>query len=68
MEKILKIIDFKTPQDYGKIWELQKKLVEERIKDNISDHLLLLEHKHVITTGNMRISKTSNYHRKNSAK
>ncbi len=51
MTKTLKVIDFKTPQDYKKIWELQRKLVEERIKDNIHDHLLLLEHKHVITTG-----------------
>lgn len=51
MTKILRIIDFEKPQDYKKIWELQKKLVEERIKENIPDHLLLLEHKHVITTG-----------------
>lgn len=51
MNRTLKVIDFKTPQDYEKIWDLQKKLVEERIKDKIPDHLLLLEHKHVITTG-----------------
>ncbi len=51
MERVLKVLDFTTLQDYREIWEFQKKLVEERIKDNIPDHLLLLEHKHVITTG-----------------
>ncbi len=51
MKKVLEIWDFKTPQDYEKIWQMQKTLVEQRIKDEVFDHLLLLEHSHVITTG-----------------
>jgi len=36
---------------YGNALELQRKLVEQRRNDEISDQLLLLEHPHVITLG-----------------
>ncbi len=50
-EKTLQILNFKGYQDYKKIWDIQKELVEKRIKDEIPDHLILVEHQHVITTG-----------------
>jgi len=37
--------------DYGKAHEFQKHLVQERIEGRISDHLILLQHKPVITMG-----------------
>ncbi len=48
---ILNVINFKSPQDYKKIWLLQKELVKKRINNEITDHLILVEHNHVITTG-----------------
>ena len=50
-EKTLQVLDFKGYQDYQKIWDIQKELVEKRIKDQIPDHLILVEHQHVVTTG-----------------
>lgn len=37
--------------DYGKAFELQQRLVAERKQGLIADHLLLLEHPHVVTLG-----------------
>ncbi len=37
--------------DYQKAWELQHQLWERRVKDELPDMLLLLEHPHVITLG-----------------
>ena len=37
--------------DYGKAFELQQQLVAERKQGIIGDHLLLLEHPHVVTLG-----------------
>jgi lipoyl(octanoyl) transferase len=37
--------------DYGAALELQKRLVAERKQGGIPDHLLLLEHEHVVTLG-----------------
>ncbi len=51
MKKTLKVIDFTGFKDYRSVWDLPKELVDKRIKDEIPDHLILVEHKHVITTG-----------------
>jgi len=37
--------------DYQKAWELQHQLWERRVKDELPDMLLILEHPHVITLG-----------------
>ncbi len=37
--------------DYGKAFELQQQLVGERKQGLVGDHLLLLEHPHVVTLG-----------------
>src|SRR4030043_2406183 len=37
--------------DYQKTWELQHQLWERRVKDELPDMLLILEHPHVITLG-----------------
>jgi len=37
--------------DYRKAWDLQRKIHSLRVKDSISDTLILLEHPHVITLG-----------------
>jgi lipoate-protein ligase B len=37
--------------EYGEAWNLQKALAERRVRDEIPDTLLLLEHPHVITLG-----------------
>ena len=36
---------------YRPAWELQKRLVEQRLRDEIPDVLLIVEHEPVITTG-----------------
>jgi len=38
-------------RDYREVWDLQHRLVEERLADRIEDTLLLVEHPHVITLG-----------------
>ncbi len=38
-------------RDYKEVWDLQHRLVEERLADRIEDTLLLVEHPHVITLG-----------------
>lgn len=38
-------------RDYRETWELQKQLVERRIRGEIPDVLVLVEHPHVITLG-----------------
>ena len=38
-------------RDYREVWDLQHRLVEERLADRIGDTLLLVEHPHVITLG-----------------
>lgn len=45
-------------QDYRDVWELQQRLVERRIRDEIPDVLILVEHPHVITLGRKRRSPT----------
>jgi lipoate-protein ligase B len=37
--------------DYSEAWDLQKRLVDARVEDEIPDTLLLLEHPHVYTLG-----------------
>jgi len=37
--------------EYRQAWDLQKRLVERRLADEIPDVLLLLEHPHVVTLG-----------------
>src|SRR5262249_5230718 len=37
--------------EYRAAWDLQKRLVEQRLRDEIPDVLLLVEHEPVITTG-----------------
>jgi lipoate-protein ligase B len=37
--------------DYGSAWQLQKQLAADRKQGLVPDHLLLLEHPHVITLG-----------------
>jgi lipoate-protein ligase B len=38
-------------EDYVKVWELQKKLVESKLSGKIQDALIVVEHGHVITLG-----------------
>jgi lipoate-protein ligase B len=38
-------------KEYAEVWRLQKELVEERISNNIPDHLIIVEHPPVITVG-----------------
>jgi len=37
--------------EYGKVWDLQHRLVQARLQDRIDDTLLLVEHPHVFTLG-----------------
>lgn len=41
-------------RDYGDVWALQRRLVERRIREEIPDVVLLVEHPHVITLGRRR--------------
>lgn len=50
MKKSVKVIDLGT-MEYGKCLELQRKLRDRRIADEIGDTLLLVEHKPVLTMG-----------------
>jgi len=50
MKKSVKVIDLGT-MEYGKCLELQRKLRDRRIADEIGDMLLLVEHKPVLTMG-----------------
>jgi len=50
MKKYIKVIDLGT-MEYGKCLELQRKLRNQRIVDEIGDTLLLVEHTPVITMG-----------------
>lgn len=38
-------------REYGEVWELQKRLVDQRLAGEIPDTLLLVEHPHVVTRG-----------------
>jgi lipoate-protein ligase B len=38
-------------QDYKSTWELQQRLVEQRLAEQITDSLILVEHPHVFTLG-----------------
>ncbi len=38
-------------QDYKSIWELQQRLVEQRLAEQINDLIILVEHPHVFTVG-----------------
>jgi lipoate-protein ligase B len=38
-------------RDYKEVWEIQKKLHQQRIADRIQDTLMLVEHEHVLTLG-----------------
>jgi len=38
-------------REYKDVWDLQKRLVEERARDAAPDTLILVEHEHVITLG-----------------
>jgi lipoyl(octanoyl) transferase len=38
-------------RDYAEVWEVQKKLVQQRFSDEIFDTLILVEHPHVVTLG-----------------
>ncbi len=50
MKKHVKVIDLGT-MEYGKCLELQRKLRDLRIADEIGDTLLLVEHTPVLTMG-----------------
>ncbi len=50
MKKSIKVIDLGT-MEYGKCLELQRKLRDQRIADEIGDTLLLVEHTPVLTMG-----------------
>lgn len=45
------IQDLGLSMSYSDVWNLQKKLVEERIAGKICDTILLVEHNHVLTLG-----------------
>jgi len=45
------LYDLGFKNDYGPIWDFQKNLVEQRVKDEIPDSLILVEHGHVLTMG-----------------
>jgi len=57
--KKLTIILLEGYQDYKEILEKQKELLEKRIKNEITDTLILLEHNHVYTLGLNTKEKTS---------
>ncbi|MFQ5986193.1 MAG: lipoyl(octanoyl) transferase LipB [Thermoplasmata archaeon] len=50
MTELCAVLDL-GPRDYGETWELQKRLVAERLNGYISDTLLLVEHPPVYTVG-----------------
>ncbi len=50
MNKTLNIIDL-DQKSYNETWDFQKKLHEQRIKNEIPDSLILVEHPHVYTLG-----------------
>ncbi len=50
MSKILNIINLGR-KSYNETWDFQKKLHEQRIKNEIPDSLILVEHPHVYTLG-----------------
>ena len=50
MDNKLNILDLKK-RDYKEVWDLQKNIQQKRIKGDISDTLILVEHNPVITMG-----------------
>jgi len=62
------LIDLGFQPDYGKVLDLQRKLVSGRIEGRIPDTLLLVEHNHVLTVGrrgtrgNIRVWSMPVYH------
>jgi lipoyl(octanoyl) transferase len=50
-KRIALLYDLGFSQDYRTVWEFQKKLVDRRIADEITDSLILVEHDHVLTMG-----------------
>ncbi len=56
--KVLSVIDIGT-QNYKPVWDLQKDLFNRRLKNIISDTLILVEHNHVYTIG--KDSNTNNF-------
>lgn len=50
MSGVLQLIDLGR-EEYGQVWELQKRLVSSRADDRIQDTLILVEHHPVITLG-----------------
>ncbi len=51
MSKPIECLIFDEKQSYEAVYQWQKDLVEQRIKDQVRDTLLLGEHPHVITMG-----------------
>jgi lipoyl(octanoyl) transferase len=51
----MKLLDLGT-RDYAEVWRLQHELVAQRIRDEIPDMLILVEHPSVITYGRRRSS------------
>ena len=45
------LYDFGFSPDYKAVWDFQKKVVDRRIRGEIPDSLILVEHDHVLTTG-----------------
>ncbi len=45
------LYDLERACDYKQVWEFQKRLVELRLQNKISDSLILVEHPHVLTLG-----------------
>ncbi len=51
LRKQLFLYDLGFQTDYGLVWNFQKSLVEKRVKGEIADSLILVEHDHVLTLG-----------------
>jgi lipoate-protein ligase B len=45
------LYDLGFSNDYQIVWDFQKSLVEKKIRSEIPDSLILVEHDHVLTTG-----------------
>ncbi len=45
------LLDLGFSRDYGAVWNLQKQIVQKRIRGEANDTLILVEHDHVLTLG-----------------
>ena len=49
--RVIDVYDLGFVQDYKKVWDFQKQILERRIANQIPDSIIFVEHDHVITLG-----------------